>query len=511
MKLNTWLSKRNIKESAAHKAPVRDTLIKTEDILEVLIQLSKAMDAKDMKKLFKDHQPSQSKIVDHTYHVANSKVPKAYQKMVANKSSVTKSPEILNGLSSKVIHKAGDDMFMTKPYMSSRDLPRELPISGWGIMAVHNLYHAGNIGELVENVHTTTLKDPPYQPTEFPVTVHHFAKGYTEAVNLDGGGPLSRTAPATKPADTTTSPEDDEPMVPMYENVQRINPMHSRQIGLMDWLTGNFDRHSGNLMVGNTDDGSGHKPLLAIDHDRAFYYNESASEPKHSYAKSSMARHLGEGATENTTDHDHHLANWWHDNKHQIYGEMNRNLQSLKDDNIRKYIRNNFDERFKTVTDWADNFKEGKKGLFHDDSIRAKYHPLNLTDNGQVDSVIESLPEDKVSGMEMLTDLFKERREPDKRATIKHAILKLSKDMNPKELVRFYSRLEHEPELKDTKSDVLMDMKADLDKYGDHLAEIVKTNKALPAHSKFLNPFWEKHIEDALTDHHYHENLSEAN
>ena len=470
MKLSAWYQKRNIKDSVAEKPKQPDdTLPKTEDILKSIIELNKAMDIKDWKKIYTNHEPSQSKIVDPTYHIANSKPHPAYTELVKGKKNIHVSSPRLDGIAPKVVHKLSKDTFMTKPYMGPKPFGH-VGLSGWGIMTTSNLYNASGLGDIIENVHAQTIKDKPYIG-EVPVTVHNFAKGYTEVDNA-----VSRT---------------------------NINPTHSRQIGLMDYLTGNFDRHSGNLMVGDTVDDSGYRPLMAIDHDHSFHYEETrergAESPKDSYEWSAMRRHLQDGMYGKEPKHDKHISNWWKDSKHDIYNEMNRNLQAVTDDNLRKYIRKNFDERYKKVSDWADSYDKTGQG-FLKQTDKPILHKLHEVSDTHVNEVLKKLPTNKTSGMEILTDLFKEHTTPKQQAIMKQAITKLAKLMTPSELLKFYARSDDDVGIKSTKKDILMDMKSNPEMYSQHLTEILKFNKSLPKASRFLNLFWEKHIEDSLNN-----------
>lgn len=132
-------------------------------------------------------------------------------------------------VSPKVVYKVGDHNLMVKPYQEEDN-----PMSGFAESTSHELYHAAGLGHL-------------HQPS---------------FVSKHGQGQYEIPAIAIK-LDSEALPVHKAPLA----TVRQQNPAlddEARKISLMDFVTGNRDRHAGNLMVQK----NGH--LLAIDHARAF-------------------------------------------------------------------------------------------------------------------------------------------------------------------------------------------------------------------------------------------------
>lgn len=498
MKLGTWYTSRNQKASTVVKVEPRldQSLPSTIDILKAVVKLNKALDDKDWKTLFNSHSPFHAKLADPTYHTVNSNPPEDYKSAMTDKGSFNKRPLQLQtyGISTKVINTIKDNTYMTKPYMPGDDSRDNQMVPGWSIMTNKNLYHAGGIGDIVEDVHASTHKQDPYIG-EVPVTVHKFSNDHIEVNYKD---------------DLREVTTDKAP----WSGVNH-DPLHARQIGLMDYLTGNYDRHENNILIGKNTKENGYRPLLAIDHDRSFNYQYASITPHGSFKHSAMSMYLGDDAGYSHTDDDTHLAKWWGKNKHNIYDEMNRNLQAIKSEPYRDYIRKNFDDRFKAITDWtenADKHGDPKKGLFNlnstQDTVPRRLRP---SDPIKVAEILQALPKDKIEGMELLSDMYNDALKnnnafgafgPHPHATaLESAVTTLAKQMTPSEFVKFYSRNEPNEKLKELKTDILMDMKNEPSKYATQLAEALRVNKELPEESKFLHGFWVSHIEKILSEH----------
>ncbi len=492
--LTQWLTKRTEQASSPKEAvpEVRSYLPKTEDYLKHIIELNKALDNDDWERIRNNHAPEQANITDPTYHSVNSQLPESYTKMIQSKTTVPGMQ--FKGISTKMVHKKGNDTFMTKAYHDARNtkgpgydqdptditqhtkvaregtIPRVLPLAGWGIMTTKNLYHAGKIPHLVEDVHAGEVEHAPYVG-KIPVTVHKFAKDYTTASHA--------------------------------RDKIDVDPLHARQIGLMDYLTGNNDRHIGNLLISDHNNPKGYRSLIAIDHDRSFHYPSTEDSPIDTFGGSALSRYSN-AWKEHDDHHENQLAGWWKDNHKKIYEEMNRNLAAVKDPGYRKYLRQNFDDRFEAITKWAKGYdSEGdNEGFFTEGTVPPmEGHRLHQASPVDVASIMDKLPEDKVKGAELLIDHLYEKEgalEPKQISAIKQATLKLAQEMQPDEFTKFYSKMAPSDTTHFLKSDILMEMKNNPQRYSEQLKKVIKVNAQLPKESRFLNPFWEKHIKDAL-------------
>lgn len=469
-------------------------LIPTKDFIKNLVELSKKIAKDDFDWLKNFHEPKYAKMVSDEYHQANSKISDSYQKLLNDKKIY---PDInsQNGISPKLIHKIGDTHFMTKPYHTA---DRQHPIAGWGILATNNLYHAGNIGHLVEKVGASSLN-------KIPTTVHEFSKGYIPSVDIESDGPRAATKvkmpETTKPVLTsfTDDPSLEKPAdIKEYNNVANIDPLHAMQIGTMDYLTGNHDRHGYNLLVSQGLNKDNHHSLLAIDHDRAFDYKDL--DPNEQYTNSAMRYHLGDNATVSKTEHDEKLSRWWNENKNNVYREMNRNLASIKDDSLRRYVRNNFDNRFENVSSWAKNYQKGDPGFFHSEHrVFPSSEPLQVFDPDQIKHIKDHLPKKPIESLSAMADMMADPEISNLQRTIlKNVAYRVVDHINPDEFAKFLAKHADNSDVKKFKNDLLMEMKRNPKQYKEHFKKAVDFNHSLPRESRFLNPFWESHLIDLL-------------
>ena len=246
---------------------------------------------------------------------------------------VVKQNFMLKGISPKIIHNTGDKTtsYMTKPYYRAPDeggASSPLPIMGWATATNHALYQAGNIGNLCEKIQTHVHNGTP-------VTVHPFERDYQDAGSID-----------------------------RYHMPSRL-PVHLhlpyQQIAMMDFLTHNTDRHSGNFMVkkGRTQLGQDHKQdltPLAIDHERSFQYlDRQISHPADSIMKllqHTMGDYDNAKATVSGMDMKP-LAQWWNTNKDRIIDTFHKHAAHIKHDSVRKHVTDHFMARAGMLNDWA--------------------------------------------------------------------------------------------------------------------------------------------------------------
>ena len=269
MSIENWIASRLHKAKPRKAQKVLDRPLSTKQLIAAEVALRKDIQDRDWSGIWMAHAPDQAKQVDHTYHEVNSKpVSKQYENMLSSSSKVHDTmPEFKDkGISSKMVHQSGDDIFMTKPYHDQR----HLPLAGFSIMTSHNLYHAGGLGHLVEDVSTHSINRLPHKGA-VQVTVHQFAKNHTNAFKLPRGftPPPEESSPQDD-IETQAHGEDaiqNPPIVPsaektnvrvgeqnfpddktvmdtglassvgpggLYENINNVNPSNARQIGMMD-------------------------------------------------------------------------------------------------------------------------------------------------------------------------------------------------------------------------------------------------------------------------------------
>lgn len=241
-------------------------------------------------------------------------------------------------MSPKVIYKVPVDghekhrSLMVKPYSEKGS-----PLSGWAEASSQALYHAAGIGHL----HQQSFVAPHgVGGTAVPATVIHVEPAHP-AMHDEAWKALRKH--------------------PNYKE-------EVRKTGLMDFLTGNNDRHMGNFMVRH--DGT----PMAIDHAEAFSYRTPSNSRNYkSFVDSAMAP---SSYLDDFKDEDHHKTlQWWSSVKHDVLRTFAHRLNLIKDAEVKEDVLRGF----KRHVEWLDAAaKTAEAGGKIDWSTPAGYvKPLN--------------------------------------------------------------------------------------------------------------------------------------
>lgn len=349
--------------------------------------MSKAVRAEDFKGVKAGLDAAGAALVDHKPDL-EAHPPQHNADALAYKHAIIESPEQVKrssvaagasgGISRKTIYTVpekhpthGGIRYMVKPYHEriSRSVAgwQKHPHQGWAEMTNQALYHAGGIGNLHQNVH---------------VAEHNMGEGHE-----------------AEPALVIKMDPDMKPLGSLGSTYLGDGIKHdARKIAMMDFLSGNLDRHSGNIMVGgldtHPDPAQQHRvvptKVMAIDHSRSFQYanNHSykrkarrdqprelednfnnyvsgkprfGSDANNPYAPTipnSSLNNLAPMMDRRAAAQDPHqwvddwtpAFDWWGQNHEKIKGEMNKRLEQIKDPEVRAHIKRNFDAR----TDFLD-------------------------------------------------------------------------------------------------------------------------------------------------------------
>lgn len=472
MSINNWIAERFNKTSPSIEELSPSVVSRsTKEIIAEEIALQKAVKEDDWAILAEDHRGA-ADVLDHTYHSINSDISPKYNKAMfsgINSISKEKNPD---GVSKKLVHKIDDDTFMTKAYSANRTTQtvraEDIPLAGWAIMTSKNLYHAAGLKDLCEDVGTKLSKTKGSQE-EIPTTVHKFSKGYIPVREA-----LDRDAPNKDIARSNT-----------HDRLQ------ARQIGVMDFLTGNEDRHGGNLMISMDSREDGKRNLLAIDHDNSFIYRDQSMYD--SYSRSAMHGYLKDSILQKKEADG--LASWWTKSKGSLLDEMNNNLNSVKDRSTRIHLRENFTNRHNHISKWAEAHLKGEdtEGVHWPKGKVVEAHKFGQVGKQDIKTIKDSLPDNKEAALEMLMDLSKKSPSDGGHGehifAVKTVAMELLDDMPPSDVIRFFGRNHHENRINAIKKDIIDIMIENHDKHRFNLISILEANKALPKESKFLNEF----------------------
>lgn len=343
--------------------------------------LAKSVDPKHFSSIIRALDPDAHKLVDHepdlrSHPSGHGAEVEAYKNHVLS-SDEKRGPKsasqagIGSGITRKKVFqynisgKRNPGKAMVKPY-HERVIRRvkswmKFPIQGWAEMTHQALYHAGGIGDLHQKVHVAEHDMGPGHEKE-PALVVHLAP-YHRSV-LDG----------------SFAAKDE-------------NAGDYRKIAMMDFLSNNNDRHSGNLLVNQ---GTG--APLAVDHSRSFqyisprshitgpesgdrfenYHRDTAIDDVFAFQDRDRGRPLYDRQREASNDYDP-VFDWWGEVGNNVRKAFHERLDSIKDPEVRGHLKRNFDAR----ADWLDErakFGIGNYGLdWYNDHV-PMYKPGQQTD-----------------------------------------------------------------------------------------------------------------------------------
>jgi len=248
-------------------------------------------------------------------------------------------------------------------------------MGGWNELTAQAMYHSAGIGHLHQAVHATTHK-------------FHNGPEATDAIAI-------HMAPETSMPLAEAMPWEGRPGEPERMNKMFGNNTHLgniRKMGLMNFITGDNDGHSGNVMIHK--DGS----LLKVDSGRAFLADRKhaighegeqdkiiggqqkrdltgiqpyltgnphgqmkayGGNNDHAVVLDQRAKYL---PIEQRFDFplfggnpDHETWGWWDQNKHNIRNAFQKHLSFLPDQNVRNKMQESFDVRWNHLNTMSRN------------------------------------------------------------------------------------------------------------------------------------------------------------
>lgn len=258
-------------------------------------------------------------VADHTKEETKEHLKPIKQAYEASKDlePATQSLYGTGQVSPKVIYKVGDHNLMVKPYQEEDN-----PMSGFAESTSHELYHAAGLGHLHQPSFVTKHGQDKYEIPAIAIKLDQEA----QPVHLN---PLAET--------------------------RKLNPAlddEARKISLMDFVTGNRDRHAGNLMVQK----DGH--LLAIDHARAF-----EAQPM-SLAQAANKNGIGVvtgGLGQHQNAYKELVQNWWPTVSDKVKASFNARAENIKHPVFKRRATEAFNKR----VGWLDKAANGNVN-FHE-------------------------------------------------------------------------------------------------------------------------------------------------
>jgi hypothetical protein len=271
--------------------------------------LDKAIDPQDWNRFTSTN--SDENLADPTMHAKEKPAEKIHPEYVKflNDNNPTRSIRGTYGIYPKVVHQLNDGhTYMIKQYSPTEN---DSPLAGWAAMTTHGLYHAAGLGNHIEDI-STHIHD------NSPITVHKFKPGMNHV------------------SDNVH-----------YNNTYDNTTLH--KISMMDYLTDNHDRHSGNLMVNLNDP----KDILAIDHGLSFEYRGDETYGGNYIDRGAMeAANMDADFLKNPSQIND-LKQWWLQNKNKIGEEFSKHLESINKPQLKAKLAREFLERHEKLTNWS--------------------------------------------------------------------------------------------------------------------------------------------------------------
>jgi hypothetical protein len=467
--------------------------------------LSKAIEKKDWSKLVNKTDEDAPLAVDYKPHIQQFPVHSKYTSQILESSAKIPNHNYAEaGTGSKIVHETPDKyLFMTKPYHKKIESKTRSwvkhPITGWATMATKALFNAGKIGHLAEDVSA-------HEHEGVPVTVHKFAQNHH-----------------------------------MYRGIksrpnESVDPSDIHKIAVMDFLTNNLDRHRGNLMIGNHTQANGFKPILAIDHERNFQYQkpmafmsggpslegyeDMQTETPWAYLRGSPAL-KSYHSSQNWSSHEG-LVDWWNEHGQKIKDEMENQLGSIKDESVRKHVRDNFNDRWHKMNDWSRDMSQHPESddMYLPQSLGSRFVPSRIIKQEQPrisSKQLRSLPKNKKDALSAISDIInrKERLTPKQRYLLSDAIKNTVESMTPEESGDIFRSVVDNPYMstKPIKSDPELDAKnvmlrhfsqfqhqtPEPYKYA-HMESIANAIDDLPSEKKEILKHWADHYRRLLAE-----------
>ena len=283
------------------------------------MKLEKSFQAKHIAKFTKNITPESVNAVNADYQSTLAAPIHPEAKLALEDPKPISHPKSYKeiGYAPKAIGDLSSGRYMYKPYhqkpqAQSRYAPN--PIYGWATIANHALFHAAGLGNHVEDVSMVKHKGQWYN-------VHKFKPDVQSQWDL------------------------------RFDPSERLpNPHTISKINVMDFLTGNADRHEANIMYGENDDTNELDPL-AIDHDRSFQYRTKGDGAKlfpqnlSSYHTPSWRPQSEMRKTSDAT------AKWFLENEKNLHDTFDKHVQAINDERIKDHVNANFKERMKYLHD----------------------------------------------------------------------------------------------------------------------------------------------------------------
>lgn len=540
MNINDWINSRHRKESRPSEPEPAPYVASSRNLIKTVSELSKALSNKQIKALGDSfHSENIADLTEDYHHHVNSGAPSGFSKAVSDPQTHgflglydhTRTQAGIEdaGISPKLVTKTPHGVFMIKPYHSedkvSGQLPSDLPFSGFNIMAAKNLFEKSGLGHMIEDV--GSIPSRPDLGIEFPATIHKFhdrekyglgsqlgQRGFTAEGDI-------KTRPEARPSGATDFPPDTlelnyKPNVDLDEmdNPFKIDPLQARQMAAMDFLLGNVDRHRNNWLVSKElDPNTGHRNIVAFDHDRLFNYGKSAAS---SFIEQLMtrgpSRELKDAHYNEYHPADDHFKDWWTKNKDNIYSEMNRQTSYIKNDGMRRYVRSNFNKRFETIDKWA-SAERGTPITELEDYIHPD--PYAKISQTEMNDILNKLPTDSHQAMGAVLDLMPPQdktypadqrlmRGDDwrnmwqnrfKRGQLTEIASALVQNSDPSHAHSLISKMYGDEHKDRMRNSILDDLMANPEYHKDHLRDIL--NKAGESRL-LLSPYRKKRIEELL-------------
>lgn len=508
MDLKSWRNKRLHIEEPRPLQKALEYTPSTRDLLNLQVNLHKAIKEEDWDNLVDNgHDESLSSSADPSGHQSQHPLGQDFTTFI---NDPTPYPNLVNpydtGLSVKSINKTPQGTFMMKPYFEGTMRESTNPFSGFSAMTAKSMFNAGGLNSLVEDISTGNHKG-------VPITFHKFADDYDDLKDVRG------TKVSFEGNDSVTMPAGDfeheildsaqihqgilHHMDEAYSNPYNINPMQAKQIGIMDYLLGNRDRHGGNIKISRDADQNGFKNLLAIDHDRLFDYNND------NFAEQFTNRAFGEHGFQinihKPEDHDTEVVSWWEKNRSGLLKALHENTKNIKNPVEKSFITESFFNRMEVIDDYTKKYRSAQES----GSIRPSMNSIanhapssKMRIHGpKMDQLNTALPADPSEAIGSLSDFMSEASnwEDGVQESFSHtfeAVKQRLASASSESVVSLISRTYSDKNAESLKRKIIKEIYNGEDDNLKHVQAILEVDNSLPDGQKFLTPALRMYAKD---------------
>ena len=214
------------------------------------------------------------------------------------------------------------------------------------------------------------------------------------------------------------------------------------------------------------------------------------------------------------------LVDWWSEHGQKIKDEMENQVGSIKDKDLREHVRDNFTNRWHKMNNWANALKADPEGndMYDVDSLHNSFedtrnsvmHAPRITDKQ-----LRALPKNKRDALTAISDIVNKKGKltPRQRSLLASAVQRNISAMTPEEAGETFRSLAENPYLEtnairnepdiDPRNQMLRHFTDAWHPDGPklaHMAAIADAIDGLPPHKKEILKWWAERLRSMIAE-----------